>query len=140
LIKPVDKLKYQEKRDVTKSQFNNEWLTLKIRYKLPDSDISKLITFTEKGKPKKIKDTSNSFRFSASVAAFGMLLRNSENINSMTYDETIALAQNARGKDTEGYRGEMIRLLKTAQTLCELALTKPFKTKAAIGLLPLHND
>ena len=117
LIKPVDKLKYQEKRDVTKSQFNNEWLTLKIRYKLPDSDISKLITFTEKGKPKKIMDTSNSFRFSASVAAFGMLLRNSENINSMTYDETIALAQNARGKDTEGFRGEMIRLLKTAQTL-----------------------
>jgi Ca-activated chloride channel family protein len=117
LIKPVDKLKYQEKRDVTKSQFNNEWLTLKIRYKLPDSDISKLITFTEKGKPQKIMDTSNSFRFSASVAAFGMLLRNSENINSMTYDETIALAQNARGKDTEGFRGEMIRLLKTAQTL-----------------------
>ncbi len=116
-IKPVDKLKYQGKTTDTKSQLNNEWLTLKIRYKLPDSDISKLITFTEKGKPKKIKNTSNSFRFTAAVAAFGMLLRDSENINSMTYGETIALAQNARGEDTEGFKGEMIRMLKTAQSL-----------------------
>ena len=116
-IKPVDKLKYQKETTDTKSQINNEWLTLKIRYKLPNSDISKLITFTEKGKPKKIKNTSNSFRFTAAVAAFGMLLRDSENINSMTYGETIALAQNARGEDTEGFKGEMIRMLKTAQSL-----------------------
>ncbi len=116
-LKSVDKLKYQEKAEASTMQYNNEWLTLKIRYKLPDGDKSKLITQAVTSKPKKIVNASDDFRFATSVAAFGMLLRNSEYLNSFSYDNAAELAQNARGEDEQGYKAEMIRLLKTTKTL-----------------------
>ena len=116
-LKSVDNLKYQEKAEEPAGQYNKEWLTLKIRYKLPDGDKSKLIAQTVTGKPKKIENASGNFRFATSVAAFGMLLRNSDYLNLFSYDDAAELAQNARGEDVQGYKAEMIRLLKTAKTL-----------------------
>ncbi len=116
-LKSVDKLRYQEKAEVSTMQYSKEWLTLKIRYKLPDGDKSKLITQAVTGKPKKVVNASDNFRFATSIAAFGMLLRNSGYLNSFSYDEAAKLAQNARGEDNQGFKAEMIRLLKTAKTL-----------------------
>ena len=58
-------------------------------------------------------NTSENFRWSASVAAFGMLLRESDYINGFTYDQVISMAQSAKGEDQEGYRIEFINLVKS---------------------------
>ena len=57
--------------------------------------------------------TSDNFRWSASVAAFGMLLRESEYCKNFTYDQVINLAQGSKGEDEEGYRIEFIKMVKS---------------------------
>jgi len=61
----------------------------------------------------KLSNTSDNYRFSVSVAMFGMLLRDSKYKGSGTMNDVIELAENARGKDKDGYRSEFIRLVKT---------------------------
>jgi len=51
--------------------------------------------------------TSDNFRWSASVAAFGMILRKSEFVQSFSATDVLKLAQGARGKDVEGYAGNL---------------------------------
>jgi Ca-activated chloride channel family protein len=65
--------------------------------------------------------TSDNFRFSAAVASFGMLLRNSEFVGNATVTSILDLAKNAKGEDVEGYRSEFIQLVKTANDLQLLA-------------------
>jgi amino acid adenylation domain-containing protein len=64
-----------------------------------------------------LERASDNFRFSAAVAGFGMLLRDSKFKGDMTYKAFIDLAKNSKGKDTEGYRVEFIRLLETCVLL-----------------------
>lgn len=120
-IKSVDALKYQNVPKVSPSSSNiNEMLTVKMRYKQPDGDISKLLQ-----KPvidsyqDKLSKTSDNFRFSASVAMFGMLLRQSEFVQDSTFEQAIALADGAKGLDKEGYRAEYVKLAKSAQLLAK---------------------
>jgi Ca-activated chloride channel homolog len=60
-----------------------------------------------------LSKTSDDFRWSASVAAFGMLLRESEYVKNFSYDQVVQLAQGAKGADKEGYRIEFINLAKS---------------------------
>jgi Ca-activated chloride channel homolog len=57
--------------------------------------------------------TSDNFRWSASVAAFGMLLRDSEYCKDFSYDKVAQMAQASRGEDKEGYRIEFINMIKS---------------------------
>ena len=120
-IKSVDALKYQDVPKTSPSSSNtNEMLTVKMRYKQPDGDISKLLQ-----KPvidsyqDKLNKTSDNFRFSASVAMFGMLLRQSEFVQESTFEQAIALADGAKGVDKEGYRAEYVKLAKSAQLMAK---------------------
>jgi Ca-activated chloride channel homolog len=61
--------------------------------------------------------TSESFRFSAAVASYGMILRDSEFKGSASYDQVIEWARDAKGRDPEGYRSELIRLVETTKLL-----------------------
>jgi Ca-activated chloride channel family protein len=109
----VDELKYQ-KTDVVKSaQDSDELMTVKFRYKQPDGDVSKLIVHPMKDKQISLSNTSDNFRWSAAVAAFGMLLRESEYVNHYDYEKVVQLAKGARGKDEEGYRVEFINMVKS---------------------------
>jgi len=110
-------LKYQSASLNEKAKKSNELLTMKLRYKEPDGYKSKLIEQVVEDTPESIRKTSDNFRFSAAVASFGMLLRNSEFKGSCTYEFAVELAESAKGQDTEGYRGEMIRLVKSAGLL-----------------------
>jgi Ca-activated chloride channel family protein len=56
-------------------------------------------------------------RFASAVAAFAMLLRDSEHKGSVTFDQVIDMARGARGSDPEGYRGEFIGMVQAAKTL-----------------------
>lgn len=124
-LKKVDTLKYQKNIvPLSKSSHNDEIMTVKFRYKAPDGDISKLIEHPVMDKQIPVAKTSDNFRFAASVAQFGMLLRNSEFKSEASYSSVLNLARKARGIDEEGYRSEFIRLAESAQML---AKAKPEK-------------
>jgi len=109
----IDELKYQKSKIERSATSSNELMTVKFRYKKPDEEVSKLIMHTLMDKETGVNQTSGNFRWSASVAAFGMLLRESEFIKDFTFDDVLTLAQSSRGEDKEGYRAEFINLVKS---------------------------
>lgn len=118
----VDALKYQPAKKqepvlVTKSDLSNEILTVKFRYKKPDGDVSKLIVHPLVDQHVALEKTSDNFRWSAAVAAFGMILRESDYVKNYSTSEAIQLAQSAKGKDVEGYRIEFINLMKSTPAM-----------------------
>jgi Ca-activated chloride channel family protein len=87
----VDTLKYQRPLATT-DVATDEIMTLKLRYKAPDGDTSKLLEFPIKDEPKKLGQASRDFRFAAAVASFGMLLRDSPHKGTATWDGVVELA------------------------------------------------
>jgi Ca-activated chloride channel family protein len=94
-------------------------MTVKFRYKAPDGDVSKLIEHPVLDEQIPVAKTSDNFRFAASVAEFGMLLRNSEFKSNASFSNVLALAKKAKGNDEEGYRSEFIRLVQSAEPLAK---------------------
>ena len=114
----VDPLKYQKpKENSSGNSYSDELMTIKFRYKRPDSDSSKLNVVTVPDKPLDFNNTSNDFRFASAVAEFGMLLRGSEYKQKGSFDQAIKIAKGAKGKDDDGYRSEFIRLAESAKSL-----------------------
>lgn len=113
----IDELKYQKSTEPTKVSSSNEVVTIKLRYKEPDVDISKLMQQIVLDKHTELASTSANFRFSAAVAELGLMMRNSEFKGNASYQQIITLAENAKGKDSDGYRAEFVRLVKLAQSL-----------------------
>ena len=109
----VDDLKYQKSTIDPKAKDSKELMTIKFRYKNPNENNSKLIVHPLIDSNISLAKTSNNFRWSASVAAFGMLLRDSEYIKNFNYDAVVQMAQNSRGEDREGYRIEFINMVKS---------------------------
>ena len=64
-----------------------------------------------------IDQTSNNFRFSAAVAGYGMLLRDSKFKGDITYDDIIKLAKASTGEDKFGYRSEFLNMIEKNQLL-----------------------
>ncbi len=123
-VKSIGKLKYQQTTTIDKSKLDNELLTVRLRYKEPNGSKSKLITEAIKQNTDELENQSTDFNFASSVAAFGMILRNSEYVNNMSYDNVINLAKKNKGDDEYGYRGEFIRLVKMAQQLNDISLSR----------------
>lgn len=104
----------------TGSSFSNELAHLRIRYKLPEETVSKLIQSP-------IMDSGinthgdDSFNFAASVAAFGQKLRGGKFLESYSYSDIEQLARQSRGNDPHGYRSEFMQLVKLAGTLDQAA-------------------
>jgi len=113
----TDALKYQAQLTNNSNNSTEEIMTIKLRYKKPDEDISKLIVQPVVDMHTKLSTTSDNFRFSAAVAAFGMVLRNSAYKANASYKSVIALAELAKGIDKEGYRNEFIELVNEAARL-----------------------
>jgi Ca-activated chloride channel family protein len=109
----IDELKYQTTKIDPAASKSKELMTVKFRYKKPDEDVSKLIVHPLVDNQVALSKTSDDFRWSASVAAFGMLLRESEYIKNFSYDQVVQLAQGAKGIDKEGYRIEFINMAKS---------------------------
>lgn len=92
---------------------------LKMRYKLPDSDVSQLIEqpVTANVVYGDIADAGVDAQFAAAVAAFGQKLKGSVYGTAMNWDSVEALAQSGRGADEGGYRAEFVRLVEMASLL-----------------------
>ncbi|MCB0465813.1 MAG: DUF3520 domain-containing protein, partial [Aequorivita sp.] len=110
-LKDIDNLKYTKH---TNQNYTDEMLTVRFRYKEPDGDVSKLIVKTVKDTNSSIESASEDLKFSAAVALFGMQLRNSEFIDTKRKEDVIALAEAGKGTDSDGYRAEFIRLVKSS--------------------------
>jgi len=117
----VDPLKYQKTDEVKKSA-SDEMLTIKFRYKQPDSMVSKLSQAVVNDNPENLNRTSADFKFAAAVAEFGMLLRDSQFKQKSNYDQAISLARQGKGEDNDGYRSEFIKLAESAKLLAKSEL------------------
>ena len=113
----VDDLKYQENKK--NKNGSKEMLTVKLRYKEPDGNSSKLLQEAVIDHSAPFESTSTNFKFAASVAEFGMLLRGSDFKQGASFDHLIRTASQAMGTDQEGYRSEFIKLAKSAKLMAE---------------------
>ena len=118
--KVAQNLRYQTK-ELNEKGKGDELGFLKIRYKDPKVKDAKSVEVTEPllFAKKTLNETSVDFRFAASVAEFGILLRGNSNKAQATYDQVVELANGAIGKDEEGYRKEFVRLVKSAKLLAK---------------------
>jgi Ca-activated chloride channel family protein len=113
----VDPLKYQSTKVSPEAAKSPELMTVKLRYKLPAENESKLIVKAVMDSREEIGTASQDFRFAAAVAEFGLLLRDSEFKGKASYKNLLELAQGARGQDKEGYRAEFIKLAEAARLM-----------------------
>ncbi|MEX2370075.1 MAG: von Willebrand factor type A domain-containing protein [Bacteroidales bacterium] len=102
--------------------YADELLTIKLRYKQPDGETSVLYEQPVSDRLEAFDETSDNLRFSAAVAMYGMILRDSEYRKQGTIEEVLQIARKARGTDHEGYRGEFIKLVNTSASV--LAMSK----------------
>lgn len=119
----VDPLKYQpapEKPAQTATSNTTELMNVKIRYKAPDADTSRLLEFPVRSSANRM--TSN-LGFAAAVAEFGMLLRRSDYKGSANWSHLSSVVKEHRGADSDGYRAEFIRLIDVAAALDSRAST-----------------
>ena len=117
----VDPLKYSQTTVNKNASSSSELMTVKFRYKNPKDTVSKLIVNTLADKSVSLDNSSENFRFSAAVAEFGMLLRDSKFKASSSFAQVIEMANNSKGKDEEGYRAEFVKLVKTSELLITTA-------------------
>jgi Ca-activated chloride channel family protein len=117
----VDDLRYKSTNEsiLQKNQLNGELAFLKIRYKAPDQDTSQLLSYPLRANSiiTDVSKTSDRFRFSAAVAAFGQILKGGIYTKNYSYTDILDLARNSRGNDVFGYRGEFIQLVNLAKSL-----------------------
>jgi len=114
----VDPLKYQHSmKNENAENGEDEFLTIKIRYKKPDGNKSMLLEMPVKANVREINDASDNLKFAAAVSEFGMVLRDSEFRGNATLTSAAQLAKTARGDDEDGYRAELIRLINTVKDM-----------------------
>lgn len=121
-IRPVNRhiagntvLRYQPKPTITENK--SELALIKLRYKEPDGQQSRLIEKVISNEPTEWALAPENLIMAAAVAQWGMLLRNSEFKGSANYRNTEEMALKAKGTDREGYRAEFISLLRLSSKL-----------------------
>jgi Ca-activated chloride channel family protein len=110
-------LRYQAPREATAAAISSELLAVKLRYKRPDEDTSRLLMHVVEEPARSLARASQDLRFGAAVALFGMLLRDSPYRGDADYELVQELARGALGRDESGYRAEFIRLVALARDL-----------------------
>ncbi|NIN70708.1 MAG: DUF3520 domain-containing protein [Gemmatimonadetes bacterium] len=118
-IRGVDSLRYQTPGATTPTSDSPELMFVKLRYKEPDGEQSRLIEQPVLDSP---DEASTDLRFAAAVAGFGMILRESEYCgDDWTLADALELARGAIGEDSQGYRAEFIRLVEAVNSMELLA-------------------
>jgi Ca-activated chloride channel family protein len=113
-------LKYQT-RTPSDAASTKEVLTVKLRYKEPDGQVSKLLEKVLMDDGRNIAQTSEDFRWAVAVAEYALILRESDYKGMASYDQVLALARSAVGQDKEGLRTEFIELVTKASGLTQTA-------------------
>ena len=113
-VEGVDALRYQAPPARDGATSTNELLFVRLRYKQPDGDVSKLL---ERAVVDRSERNSADFTFASAVAAFGLVLRDSEYKGSATLEDVLRAAKRSIGEDPNGYRADFIRVVGAAQRL-----------------------
>ena len=113
----VDSLKYQQPSNLGPEASSGELMTLKLRYKEPDGHVSEKLTFPITDSGRSYAEASADFKFAASVASFGMLLRDSPHKGTSSFEGVIELAGEGAVRDRHGYRAEFVQLVRKARRL-----------------------
>jgi Ca-activated chloride channel family protein len=113
----VDPSRYQQTVP-TLTAASGELLFVKLRYKQPNGDTSTEVTVPVTDRQMSLHEASTDFKFAASVAGFGMLLRKSQHVGTdFDISDVRRLAVEGLGQDKEGYRAEFATLVAKARTL-----------------------
>ncbi len=101
----------------------SEYGFVKIRYKLPKSETSQLIStpIDRKSEVGRFEDAPQDARFASGVAAFAELLRGGRYNGSMSYDDVLKIVTAARGEDDFGYRSELVQMVRAAKAAGPMA-------------------
>jgi Ca-activated chloride channel family protein len=119
----VDDLKYQHPTAPSDASSSDELFTVKLRYKEPDGERSRLLEIPVEDGGASLASASDDFRFAAAVAAFGMILRDSEHIGDFTLADVSDLAAEGLGGDASGYRSQFVELVRQAASLRGASVT-----------------
>ena len=87
------------------------------RYKEPDSDISQGLNLSIFDEDKTFNQASQDHRFSASVASFGLLLRDSQYKGNTDFDKIREWANSSKSYDPYGYKSEFVEIVERAKGL-----------------------
>ncbi len=113
-------LKYQQQEApvVPKVKLTDspELLTVKLRYKQPDGQVSTEISQPLTDQNGKWQEASEDFRFASSVSLWGMLLRDSKHAGAGTPELVTQLALSGKGDDVKGERAEFLDILRRWST------------------------
>jgi Ca-activated chloride channel homolog len=113
----IEDLRYQTARQPATAAFTDEILHLKLRWKAPTSDTSKLKTVPVRDSGKNFFESSKDTRFAAAVAAFSLVLRDSKYRGAISLADVRTWAIESSGDDTGGYRAQFIQLVDKAREL-----------------------
>ena len=112
-LRDVDSRRYETPAPDARGS-RDELLYVKLRYKRPGESQSQLMS---KGVSTSAGRGTTDTRFAAAVAAFGMLLRDSEYKGTTSAAQVLEMARAARGDDDGGYRAAFIELVERWRTL-----------------------
>ncbi|HEY8563092.1 MAG TPA: VWA domain-containing protein [Pyrinomonadaceae bacterium] len=110
----VDELRYS-RVEPSATQFDAELLTVKLRYKEPAGDESKLLSTGLLDRDNAFENASENLRFASAVAGFGMILRDSDYKGGADFNQIRQIAKLSRGSDLKNYRGEFLELIEKAR-------------------------
>jgi Ca-activated chloride channel family protein len=121
----VDPLKYQQPEKNADNEIktrnpqpaSTDLFTVKLRYKAPDGDKSKLIEKVVGPETHEFDKASQDFRFATAVAAFGMKLRGDTDDSELDWSEIQSIARGSLGEDPDAYRAEFLTLVQKAKQL-----------------------
>ena len=128
-VAKTDALKYQKQVPVV----NEELLTVKLRYKLPDANTSTRMDQPVVAKDITLAEPTEAFRFASSVVEFALIMKRSAHKGSASFDAVIKRARAAKGRDDDGWRAEFIRLVETAELLQAPQPHRPAPPKKPFG-------
>ncbi len=104
--------RYQANEGGVKLAHNGEMGFLKLRYKLPSSDTSKLIEYPlSADEMKGVRAPSGDMAFAVAVGAFGQKLRGDKYLGNYSYNQISALA----GKQDIFWRSEFVKLVSSVE-------------------------
>ena len=90
---------------------------MQLRYKEPTGTTQPPVESSGTRSRQAGRAASDDFRFASAVAAFGMVLRESEYRGTATLDQVLALARGSEGEDRDGERAEFVRLVESARSV-----------------------
>ncbi|HEY0427655.1 MAG TPA: VWA domain-containing protein [Pyrinomonadaceae bacterium] len=99
------------------AKFNDELMTVKLRYKEPNENESKLLTVGALDRNNAIENASENLRFASAVAQFGLVLRNSRFKGNASFAAARSLANSSLGSDLKNYRNDFLNLITKASAL-----------------------